>query len=154
MSAFVATDPAVTEAAITNNGFYPDIEPGTCRNAMRISGSITPDRLRHSLIASIQQVNNDLALWMQTQQLAGHASLADVPADQIEQTSVKLFQYERAVYNATKAELTERRPDYDSTQKGLDRSNSLSDLIDQYRRAATVATRQVMDKPSSTIELI
>ncbi len=154
MSGFVANSPTITETDVSNTSFYPAISPTECREVMRIDGSITAERLRHALINAMTEANDNLSLWMHTQQAQGYASLTDVPADQIDGVSINIQLYQRAVYNWAKAEITERYRDYDSTLKASQRAETLDETIDHYRREAIIAIRAISGRQRTTIELI
>lgn len=154
MTGFVANSPPVTEDDITNSTFFPAISPSDCRITMDIDQGITPQRLRHALINAMQEANENLALWALGQSEAGYATLADVPADQIDGKSIKLGQYRRAVFSFAKAELIERMTDYDTSLSGNRKQDNLVNAIDQYRREGTLAVRTIKGLSHCTIELI
>lgn len=154
MNGFVANSPAATETDIQQSGFYPDISPSDFREAMRLDQSVTPKRLRHSLVNAINDTNGELKAWKATQIEAGHTTLDAVTAEEIDGESVKVQLYKRAVYNTAKAELVERYRDYDSTLSGSQRADEMEETVDQYRRNAIVAIRELTDRPRSAVELI
>ncbi|SEA27663.1 head completion/stabilization protein [Marinobacterium iners] len=151
---FVANSPSIEEPDIANSAFWPHVSLTDCRAVMRIGSEITPERLREALINGIIDTNADLAAWRFTQEQAGHADLAAVPAEEIDGDSINLTLYRRAVYNFAKAELTERYRDYDSTLQGGDRADNLDPTIDQYRRQAILAIRQISGRQRTTVDLI
>ena len=151
---FVVNSPDVDEQPIANIDFYPEIDPNDCRNVMRVGQQITPERLRHTLIAAIITCNDNLNHWKNEQRAAGYNSLGDVPADQIDDESIQIIRYRRAVYNHTKAELCERYRDYDSTLNASQRADDLEETIDDYRRQHILAMRQIMGIAQTTVELI
>lgn len=154
MSGFVANTPAAAEDDITSSAFWPTISPSDCRDVMRIDSSITPERLRAALVAAICDVNTDLADWRSLQTESGYTTLAEVPADQIDGSSILLQLYRRAVYSFAKAELTEHYRDYDSTLNASDRADMLDPSIDEYRRQGILAIRQISGRQRTTVELI
>jgi hypothetical protein len=151
---FVANSPSIEEPDIANSAFWPAISLTDCRAVMRIGSEITPERLREALLNGIIDTNANLTAWKDKQVLAGHTTLADVPAEAIDGDSINLTLYRRAVYNFAKAELTERYRDYDSTLQGGDRADNLDPTIDQYRRQAILAIRQISGRQRTTVELI
>ncbi|QEW06366.1 head completion/stabilization protein [Nitrincola iocasae] len=154
MTGFVANTPSLEEPDILNSAFWPEISLTDCRAVMRIGSEITPERLREALINGIIDANSDLAAWRFQQEQAGHPELSAVPAEQVDNISIKVTLYRRAVYNFAKAELTERYRDYDSTLQGGDRADNLDPTIDQYRRQAILAIRQISGRQRTTVELI
>jgi hypothetical protein len=72
--------PAEPESPVTNDGFFPDIDPAHLREAARIPTSITWPRLRAAILGAIMTVELDLRAYAAAQIAAGHATLAAVPA--------------------------------------------------------------------------
>lgn len=144
----------VEETAIANNGFFPDIEPEECRASMRLDGTVTPTRLRDALIEAIQSVNSDLAAWEAAQTAAGYSTLAAVPAQQVGGKSVQLHRYLRAVNCLAQANLAERYRDFDSTGAGHREADKLEMPIDDIRRDARWAIRDILGVRRTTVELI
>lgn len=113
MNSFVATAaPAVAatpiEGTLTNDGFFPDIDLSALRDAMRLDGTVTAERLRHAARDALLTVNDELAAWRARQRAAGAATLADVPAPRIDGESAHVARYRRAVYHLTHADVTEK----------------------------------------------
>lgn len=153
---FVVTAPAPdpVELAIDSGAFWPDIDPVKLRASQRIDSSITPDRLRAALIEAIASVNGELATWKQTQILAGYATLADVPAETVDNVSVMVQRYERAVGCLAKADITERMRDFDTTNEGHRQADALDPSIDELHRDARWAISAILGTGRSTVELI
>lgn len=151
---FIAKADAAVETPITNDGFFPDIDPVDAREVVRMDGTVTAERLRSSLIDSIASVNEELTVWEATQVAAGHLTLADVPAKEIDGASVHLHRYKRAIYALTKANLTERYRDFDSTNAGNKKADQLENPIDDYRRDARWAISDILGIGRNTVELI
>lgn len=150
MSGFIAKTPAQTGSVISNDGFFPDIELDRLRKSMRLDGSVTHERLQDACIAAILSVNLDLAS-LKNQE---HTRLADIPAGQINNASALLLLYQRAVYCMTAAELHERYRNYDSTNQGTANAEELSPGIDDLKRDARFAIRDMLRQARTTVELI
>lgn len=153
---FIATgDPtAPAEAVLVNDGFFPDIDPADLRKIERLDGTVTYERLLSALIDAITSVNGELAAFKAAQVLAGHATLAAVPADTINNVSVKVHRYKRAVFSLAKADLTERYRDYDSTNAGNKKADQMETPIDDMRRDARWAISDILGIGRNTVELI
>ncbi|MGI2144462.1 head completion/stabilization protein [Shewanella frigidimarina] len=151
---FIATAPSSAPKTITNSEFWPDIDLAKLRDAMRLDGTVTNERLEHSAINAVLQVNIDLKMWRLKQQSSGNANLDQVPAEQINGQSIYLQLYLRAVYCVAKANLIERYSDFDSTAKGLKAGEVLSDSVDDLRRDARFAIRDMLGESHVTVELI
>ncbi|QBI48235.1 head completion/stabilization protein [Burkholderia pseudomallei] len=102
------------EGTLTNDGFFPDIDLSALRDAMRLDGTVTAERLRHAARDALLTVNDELAAWRARQRAAGAATLADVPAPRIDGESAHVARYRRAVYHLTHADVTEKYRGYDS----------------------------------------
>lgn len=154
MSGFIANGIASAEAAIENDGFWPAIDPVALRQRIRLDGSIAAERLRAAVVNAVMAVNDELAVWKQTQRDAGIRRLEDVPADRIDGTSRLQQLYLRAVTCATAAEVAERYRAYDSTAAGHQRADDLTPSIDELRRDVRWAIRDFLGAPRMTVELI
>lgn len=153
---FIATgdSSAPDEEAITNDGFFPDIDPVDARLVLRLDGTVTHERLLHSLIDAIASVNGELAKYKAAQTAAGYATLDEVPADQLNDISIKVHRYQRAVYALTKANLSERYRDFDSTNAGNKKADQMETPIDDLRRDARWAISDILGIGRNTVELI
>ncbi|GIX39053.1 MAG: phage head completion/stabilization protein [Silanimonas sp.] len=156
MSAFIAHPfpPAPAEPAVINNGFFPDIEPAALRAAMRLDASVTPERLREAIVYALIDINRQLEDWQGRQLEAGYETLAEVPSSTLDGTSRLVLLYRRAVYSTVKADLTERYRDVDTTASGQRRAEDLTPSIDEQRRNARWALRDLLGRTHSTVELI
>ena len=85
--------------------FWPVIDLAKLRDTVSLDGAVTAARLTHAATSALSSVVQDLATWWATQAAAGHATLADVPALAINGHSVKVGQFETAVYALTRASL-------------------------------------------------
>ncbi|KVC61863.1 head completion/stabilization protein [Burkholderia ubonensis] len=159
MNSFVATPaPAVTSSPIDgtliNDGFFPDINLSALRDAMRLDGTITRERLGHAARDAMLTVNDELAAWRARQRAAGAASLADVPAERVDDESVLMYRYRRAVYHLAHADVTEKYRGFDSTKSGGQVAAELAATVDESRRNARWAISDILGIARSTVELI
>ncbi|MBD5681661.1 head completion/stabilization protein, partial [Citrobacter freundii] len=81
------------------------------------------------------------------QMAAGHGTLADVPADDIDGESVRCFHYFRAVCAMTSATLFERYRGIDATAKGDRKAESTEAVIDELWRDMRWSVARIQDKP-------
>lgn len=146
--------PPEEETAVINDGFFPDIDPADVRAAARIPTSITPARLRAAILGAIMTVGIDLQAFAATSIAAGHSNLAAVPAPQLDEKSVQLFRYHRAVELYAKAELIERHPDFDTTAAGGAEGNDAATAIGSLRRDAMHAVRDILGQTRTVVDLI
>ena len=153
-----APTPTAEERLIESSAFWPPIDPSKIRMVQRIDNTVTPDRLRSALIESIACCNAALLSWRSTQQSAGFAQLAAVPAETIDGISERVHRYHRAVGCLAKALLLERYRDFDSNgtteRQGDAKNETLTTTIDDCRRDHLNALADIRGLPRSTVELI
>ena len=154
-SGFVSVAESPTApVTVKNTAFYPDVALADVRTTMRLDGTVTDARLQHTLVDAIVQTNQELREWKATQLALGFHTLADVPAEQTNNESVLLALYRRAVYSFTAANLIERLRNVDTTNEGHDRADQLESPIDDLRRDARWAIRDLLGRHRNTVELI
>lgn len=100
---------------VTAGSFWPEIALKDVRMEMRITGTVTTTRLKHVVIEAVGHVTDQLAAWQASQEKVGYATLAAVPATQINGESIKVFRYRRAVFSIARALLIENYRDVDTT---------------------------------------
>ena len=153
MSGFIATGTA-EQFTLTNDGFWPDIDADQLRASLRLDGTVSKDRLEQAAVNAMLSVNRELANLQAEYQAEGYAKLADVPAAHLMGVSGLIHLYRRAVYCTAGAELAERYRSFDATAAGNQRADDLTPSIDEYRRDARYAIRDLLGITHSTVELI
>lgn len=157
MTSLIIQSPATPEVEppIISSPFWPEIDPVQIREDQRIDNTVTSARLKATLIEAIAATNNALAGWRTSQQLLnGHATLAEVTAEEIDGVSILVHRYRRAVGCLAKALLLERTRDFDATGKGERKAEFLTDPIDDCRRDHLAALADIAGRPRTTVELI
>lgn len=139
---------------IDAGAFWPSVDPVATRQTMRLDGTVTPQRLRGALIEAIASVNSQLSDWRRAQQAAGYASLAAVPAEEVDGLPIPVQRWQRAVQCAAAANLTERYRSFDSTASGHKKADDLDTTVDDLRRDSHWAISDILGRGRSTIELI
>lgn len=148
---FIAPAPQPTEAPLPHHPFWPQIDPGDCRKVMELDGTITTPRLTHAVVEAILHTNHELRDYRLAQEAAGHATLAEVPD---EEPGRLPYLYKRAVYSKAKADLMERLISFDATASGQRKAEAQEPAIDDHRRNARWAIRDLRGESRSTVELI
>ncbi|NLC24642.1 MAG: head completion/stabilization protein [Oxalobacter sp.] len=153
---FEDDDPATPDLdfTVTNDGWFPDIDLKDFRNAQRLDGTVTHDRLKQAIVAAIIYVNIDLQSWQEIQNQAGHTSMKSIPATAIAGESLLVINYRRAVYCMAKADLIERYRDYDTTGEGNKKAEWLESSPDEQRRNAHWAIADITKRRHLTVEII
>lgn len=152
---FIATAPtAPDEGEITSSPFWPAISLPDLRETVRLDGTVTTARLTHAVVDAITSVNRDLADWRRAREAEGVATLAAVPGELINNESVHLHSYRRAVYAMTRANLLERYTDYSATGDGVKGADAKVISSDDLYRDARFAIRDILGTTHNTVELI
>lgn len=152
---FVAPEQAPEQAEIIRNTpFWPDVDLSEFRSVMRTDGTVTQPRLKQVALSAISEVNAELYEFRRRQQMLGYASLAEVPAEQLDGKSERIQHYFNAVYCWARAMLNERYQDYDATASGVKRGEELAEASGDLWRDARWAISRVQDAPHCTVELI
>ena len=150
--------PAGSELPVSNDPWFPAIDPAQLRATCRLDGTVTPERLQHALLQALASVNAELWEFKVSNMLLGHASLADVPAGALNGESVKVHHYRRAVYACVQADLAEAYRDIDTTPHGDGKNERIRERIeakvDEHRRALRWAIADMLGVRRTTVELI
>lgn len=139
------------EEIIQNDPFFPDIDISEFRNASRLDGTVTFERLKDALIEAIASVNDEL---VSLKTAISASNLAQIDAALINQQSVLVYRYKRAVFCLAQANLYERYASYDTTNNGEKKIALLQKSIDQIRRDARFAINDILKRKRVTTELI
>ncbi|MBR0573341.1 MULTISPECIES: head completion/stabilization protein [Pasteurellaceae] len=142
------------DQVITNNKFFPDISLFNARNSMRIDGTVTNQRLLMALVEAMATVNQDLRAFRQKCQADNIATISEADDEVINGQSVLEQRYQRAVYCYAVANLYERYSSYDLTRDGENKSELLNQSVDELRRDAQYAIKDILGEIRITAELI
>lgn len=154
MSGFIATGNTDEPLVITNDGFWPDIDVVHLRESIRLDGSITDARIEVVTVNALIQVNSELVSVKLEHVADGYSTLAAVPAPKIKGESNFIHLYRRSIYCSVGAELAERYRSYDTSVEGNKNADELTPSVDEYRRDARFAIRDLLGVGHSTVELI
>ena len=155
--AATGTSPSPDPLVIENDGWFPNIDLAHMRDAMRLDGTVTNERLAQAVIIAVLHVNGELDTWQWQKHAAGHLTMAAVPAGTINRESKLTIQYRRAVYSMAKADLIERYRDIDSTASSLTDKKAMewmNDAPSEQRRNAHWAVSDILGRTHATVELI
>lgn len=144
----------VEDELIFSRDFFPMIQLMDVRNAMRIDGTITKERLKHAIIEAISTVNRDLQIYRKTYEEKGYSTLADCDDEMISNENVLEYKYKRAVYSLAVANLYERYRSFDSTKDGQDKAEELLHTSNDLRRDYHFAVRDILNTQGMISELI
>lgn len=153
MSGFVGNAPA-QPFTLTNDGFWPDIDADHLRERQRIGGNVTNARLEEAAVAAMISVNRELRTLKLRYMAEGADTLAEVPADQINNESELVHTYRRAIYSEASAEVAERYRTYSATEAGAAKGEAEELSADDYRRDKRFAIRDLLGISRTTVELL
>lgn len=146
------TQHSETDIIIKNNGFFPDIALNDVRNSMRADGTVTNERLKFAVIEAMASVNQDLALFRQKHPEA--SQLADCLEEQLNGENLLEQRYKRAVFCLSLANLNERYRSFDTTPNGENNAERLEETINDLRRDARFAIRDIQGMSRISVRLI
>lgn len=134
------------EKIIENTPFFPDIDPKRVRDEMRLEQTVSPVRLRRAIKTAMAETNAELGEWREIQQADGYARLEDVPTDELDGESVRVFHYINAVCAMTTATLYERYRGVDASARGDKKADSIDSTIDEMWRDMRWSVARIQDK--------
>ena len=146
--------PEEPPAAITNNPFWPDIDPADFLAVERLDSTMTAERVEHALRTAMADINRQLADWQAEQEEAGAVTIDDVTLPDWQVPNAYADLYRRAVYTTAHAALLERYRDYSATGDGAERGEVKDLAADDYRRDARWAVSEITGRTHVTVELI
>lgn len=138
---------------IGNDGFWPDVDLVDLRASTRLTGNVTPARLRASAIAAMLSINRQLVVYRAAQLAAGWTTAADI-GETVAGASALVHHYRRAIASTVQADLAERYRDWDNTRAGDNRADDESIAADDFRRNAQWAIADILGRPRNVIELL
>ncbi|WP_432805578.1 head completion/stabilization protein [Escherichia coli] len=111
-------------------------------------------REREAIKSGMAETNAELYEYREQKIAAGFTRLADVPADDIDGESIRVFYYERAVCAMATASLYERYRGVDASAKGDKKADSIDSTIDELWRDMRWAVARIQDKPRCIVSQI
>ena len=161
-SAFIVTanPPAQDqEPEVANDGFFPSMCPKAVRDACRLDGTVTADRLRPALLDAMLSVNAELQAWADEQRSRwGYTALEDVPAPQVGGKSAKTLYYQRAVHYCLMADLAEMYRNISTTPSGGAKADRVTEElvihVAEHRRKQRWAISDLVGAARCTVDLL
>lgn len=135
------------DAVIKNTFFFPDVDPKRVRELMRLEQTVSDARLRHAIKTGMAETNAELYDYRARQVAAGFKQLTDVPAEEIDGESRRVFHYLSAVTAMATATLYERYRGVEATGKGDKKADSVETTIDDLWRDMRWSVSRLQDKP-------
>ena len=156
---YTANPPAKdAEPLVANDPWFPAVTPTDVRDAANLDGTATEARLRNALRDAFDTVNRELSDYRERMELAGHATLAEVPARQLDGQSLQVLRYRRAVVASVQAQLVDVHREIDTTPHSDGKEGRIRERLDVKRnahlRALRLAISDLLGIARTTVELI
>lgn len=145
---------AVEEPTVSNDGWFPGVDPTAVRAQARLDGTVTKERLHQALVSAMVDVNRELLVYKLQWLAEGVNSLAQVPGPDTAGERVWLIHYRNAVIAHIQASMAERYRDFDTTGDGDKKADELQSSADTHRRNLRWAISGILGIPRTTVELI
>ena len=116
---------------------------------MRLEQTVAPARLREAIKTGIAETNAELFV-AGTADCRGFSKLADVPADDLDGESVRVFYYLRAVTSMATATVYERYRGVDASARGDKKADSIDTTVDELWRDMRWAVSRVQTNPAAS----
>lgn len=160
MSGFVFPPPATSPAppdqgVIAGDGWWPSVDVAKVRAAVRLDTTITTDKIEDAIRQAMLDLAQDLADWRSELEAAGVPSMDEAPGQTVVGGEKGLpLRWFRAVYSTVAADLGERLISQGLTSAGAERVEELRAEIEEHRRNARFAIRDILAKPRIAAELV
>jgi head completion protein GPL len=138
----------------SSEAFFPDVETDPFYKQYRLPGELPEELINDCLIRAIGETNTRLQAWKEARILEGYVTLATVPALVVNDESVKLKRYARAVYCLAKAEILKETVTVDRKEIAENAAKTSEETEDKYREFAGKAIRYIMGKRSVGVHVI
>jgi len=157
-SPLIAVPPAPQSPAyttVTAGEWWPEVDCNAMRDALRMGGVVTHDRLVEEVRAAMIAVIGELRVWASARVAEGKAALAEVdPDNEVDGTTMLEHLFLRAVRFTAAASLAELYRDAATTNEALARLDADISTAADYRRAATWAIRDIIGATRTAVELL
>lgn len=120
---------------------------------MRLEQTVAPARLREAIKSGMAETNAELYEYREQKIAAGFTRLADVPADDIDGESIKVFTTSAPCVR-WRPSLYERYRGVDASAKGDKKADSIDSTIDELWRDMRWAVARIQDKPRCIVSQI
>lgn len=139
---------------ITNDGFFPDIDPAVFAEHVRLDDAISNDQKKSAILVAINRVNVSLRDYKATQIAAGYTTLAAVPAAQTDGKSVNVFDYLEAVFCSAKSIILDSYIDTDTTVLAATAAENKESASKPFNARVFEAIHRIIDGTRAQVELI
>lgn len=140
---------------IKGDGFWPELDLGHLRQAIRVDQTVTIYKLRDVARGAMLDIMGELEAWRTQQVAAGYATLADVPGRRmVDDLSDYQVRWIQAVHAVVAADLGDRQLGQSARAAGIERAEELAADVEHHRRNVTYAVRDFLGLPRIIAEVI
>ncbi|WP_067522414.1 head completion/stabilization protein [Endozoicomonas ascidiicola] len=132
MSGWSGKQNTVESKLIINQPFWPALDLAEFINQYRTPSDLPVETVEAGLMLSMASVNSRLNSYRQQQQAAGIDALDNVPTEQINNQSIQLILYKRAVFCQAKASILRDWPSIDRRSEAENQARSSEETEDRY----------------------
>lgn len=156
MAAIVKHPATPTSTILINDGFCPDISVDDFVKIYRIDDRVPPETLLSLIQNNTLLINSDrkFADWVCQQTAKGYLSLADVPAQQLNDESAHLINYRTAVFARVKADILLEFGDQTLTKDGEAEYANRANQAAHYINESITALRRLLGKSGIRVRRI
>jgi hypothetical protein len=152
---FTGRPTSYLETVIANDGFFPDLSLGDFQKMYGTPADIMQEKAEHLLRLAVIDVNDRLAVEQNIWQAGNHATLAEIPAQQIGGKSRLVIQYQRAVFSLATAMAFRQYATVTRREIGEHKAAESLDTEQMYRAESDRAIRNLRGIDTNiTVELI
>jgi len=142
------------DTPIVNAPWFVDVNLREFSENWQIPLSFTDAYLINLLLPAMDDVNQTLQDWVNSQASAGYTNIAAVPAKSLNGISAKVTQYKRAIYSMAKSELIKNNISVSRKDEAESNARTSDNLSDHYAKMSSKAIAKVMDELTIGVELI
>jgi hypothetical protein len=146
--------PPPEENPVSCGSFWPAIPVTPLYDQYRIPAEIPADMVRSQLVLAALRCLDSLSEYAIAEQEAGYASLADIPAAEVDGQHALCLLWARACYCEAKAELLKATQTADQRKAAANQAKAGEETEDKYREFAAAALRQIAGFARIEAELI
>jgi len=144
----------VPTETLENSAFWPDLELTEFMTRYRIPSDHHVDLVREQLCLAMAEINRQLSSWQAEREAEGYASLATVPADEIDGGSALVRLYKRAVHCYAKGQLLTDFASVVRRQEAENLGKEAPERAETFSEWSTQAVRQLQGIGAISVELI
>ena len=154
MTGFSGKQPGFHSGTLTNQPFWPDMSLERLSVDYRIPNDLEYGTVAEHCRQAMTDINLRLYEYRKTQQEKGYTRLDEVPAETVDDESILLMLYRRAVSFRCKATVCRDYPTIDRREPAENQAKSSEETEGLYLRLADEAVRSFLEMSDITVELL